>query len=282
MVLQRADLGRLLAGLVAVVAATFAAASSTARIARADAGAGPAAADLAAPQFSYPIGGMTGWDLSWPQCANGERPQGLINFAVIGVNGGKMFTKNDCLGDMFRWATAGRSIPQVYLNTNGLPGDWTSTANTCAKTDLPCQAYSYGYEGAAFAQRYAKAQGVDPLYWWLDVETGNAWTNDHFLNERVVRGAIEYLQATNHVVGIYSTPRQWGIIAGTFAPGLLNWTAGAANLAEAAARCSDRYAFGGGRVAVVQYISEHFDASYICPGTGIGRRALLPALAAEH
>ncbi len=239
------------------------------------------AADVSTPEFTYPIAGMTGWDISWPQCANHERPEGPINFAVIGVNGGKMFTKNDCLAEMFRYAGQGRTAPQVYLNVNGLPKDWTSASTVCAKTDIPCQAYMYGYEGAAFSHQFARSQGVDPMYWWLDVETGNAWSDQRFLNERAIGGAIDYLQSTHHVVGIYSTPSQWSRIAGGFAPGLMNWTAGAADLLEATTRCDPKYAFGGGRVVLVQYVSEHFDTSYSCPGTGVGRRALLPYLAAE-
>ncbi len=235
------------------------------------------ASDFSGSKFSYPIGGTTGWDISWPQCDNGERPQGPMNFSVIGVNGGKMFTTNDCLDEMFSWANNSRTLPQVYINTNGLPDGWVSPL--CAKTDLPCNAYHYGYEGAAFAHRYAKSQGADPQYWWLDVETGNHWTNDRFLNERVIAGAIEYLQATGHTLGVYSTPRQWGIIAGGYAPGLMNWTAGAADLAEATTRCTPKYAFGGGTVVLVQYVSEHFDTSYICPNTGVGRRATMPVVA---
>lgn len=249
---------------------------TTAVLARDDGTVSPAEVRL--PQYTYPLGGMTGWDISWPQCANGERPSGPINFGIIGVNGGKMFTKNDCLADMFRYAGQGRTVPQLYLNTNGLPKDWTSTSTICAKTDTACQAYMYGYEAAAFSHSYARAQGVDPLYWWLDVETANAWNTDKLLNERVIGGAIDYLQATNHVVGLYSTPYQWNRVAGTYAPGLMNWTAGAADLAQAATRCDPNYAFAGGRVVLVQYISEHFDMSYSCPGTGVGRRAFLPLL----
>ena len=281
MVMQRAPRLVRSLGLPLVFAlAAIAVAASGGMTARADSPAGPAnatASEFTGPQFSYPIGGTTGWDISWPQCDNGERPQGAMNFSIIGVNGGKMFTTNKCLKEMFSWANNGRTLPQVYVNTSGLPDGWTSPL--CAKTDLPCNAYNYGYEGAAFAHRYAKSQGVDPQYWWLDVETGNYWTADHFLNERVIAGAIEYLQETGHTLGLYSTPRQWGIIAGGYAPRLMNWTAGAADLAEATARCTPKYAFGGGTVVLVQYVSEHFDTSYICPNTGVGKRATMPILA---
>ena len=231
------------------------------------------------PQLLYLPVGTTGVDISWPQCHNGERPQGLLNFAIIGVNGGKMNTRNDCLAEMYRWGTRGRTVPQVYVNTNGLPADYANAA--CPPKDLYCNAYYYGYEGAAMAVAYARASYADPRQWWLDVETANAWGTDQALNGRVLGAMIEYLQATGHTLGVYSTPYQWGRIAGAFAPGLPVWTAGAANLSEAMTRCTERYAFGGGKVAMVQYISEHFDTSYVCPG-GIRPAAVVPGLAVSN
>jgi hypothetical protein len=232
------------------------------------------------PQLLYLPVGTTGVDISWPQCRNGERPQGLLHFAVLGVNGGKMNTRNDCLADMYRWGMGGRTIPQVYVNTNGLPADYTNKA--CPPKDVYCNAYYYGYEGAAMAVAYARASNADPRQWWLDVETGNAWGTDQFANGRVLLGLIEYLQATGHTLGVYSTPYQWGRIVGAaYAPGLPAWTAGAANLAEAMTRCTDRYAFGGGKVAMVQYISEHFDTNYVCPGA-IRTGAVIPGLTAAN
>jgi hypothetical protein len=189
-----------------------------------------------------------------------------------------MYTKDDCLGEMYRWASAGRTIPQVYMNTNSPPSTYTNKA--CDAKDEWCKAYEYGYEGAADAVKYARSQGADPRQWWLDVETGNFWSGDTTANSRVVGAAIEYLQATGHTVGVYSTPRQWGIIVGAFAPHLPVWTAGAADLLEAPTRCNDRFAFGGGKVAMVQYVSEHFDSNYICPDV-VHPRAVAPGLSAS-
>ena len=240
---------------------------------------GPAAAAFETPQLLYFPVNSIGVDISWPQCKTGERPAGPLNFAIIGVNGGKMYTKNDCLGDMWRWAMNARAVPQVYINTNGMPDGYKNAA--CDPKDTPCNAYQYGYEGAAMAVAYATQQGVSPRQWWLDVETGNFWTPDLFLNERVLRGAVEYLQDTGRALGIYSTPYQFGRIAGAYKPGLPVWTAGAADLAEARTRCTDKYAFGGGAVRLVQYVSEHFDTSYVCPG-GIELRSIVPGLSVSN
>lgn len=239
----------------------------------------PQAEALQGEALLYPLVGTTAWDISWPQCDNGERPTGPINFAVIGVNGGRMYTMNDCLGEMFRWASAGRTIPQVYMNTNSPPKTYKNA--DCQDTDEWCKAYQYGYEGAANAVKYARAQSADPRHWWLDVETGNFWSDDKVANSRVIIGAVEYLQATGHTVGVYSTPRQWGIIAGDYKPYLSAWTAGAADLLDAPTRCNDSYAFGGGKVAIVQYVSEHFDTNYICPDI-IHPRATAPGLATSN
>jgi len=144
-----------------------------------------------------------------------------------------------------------------------------------------CNAYQYGYNNAAAAVAYARSFGVELTYWWLDVETGNFWTDDVSLNSQTIRGTIAYLQSTGKVAGIYSTPRQFRIIAGTFAPGLPVWTAGAADVTEAMERCTPDYAFGGGKVQLVQYVSEHLDMSYVCPPAGAAHRTTVPNVAAD-
>lgn len=239
----------------------------------------PAGAEASAVQAGlYPTPGTIGWDISWPQCDDGTKPAGPVNFAIIGVNGGRMNTKNDCLREQFAWASTGRTIPQVYVNTSGMPDGYVHQG--CNESDLACNAYQYGHEGAAYAVTYARSQNVDPRVWWLDVETANFWTADKAMNARVLSGMIDYLQSTGHSLGVYSTPYQWGIIAGDFAPQLPVWTAGAADLAEAPTRCTDRYAFGGGKVAMVQYVSEVFDTNYFCHNT-LPPKVIAPLIAAE-
>jgi hypothetical protein len=226
--------------------------------------------------------GVMGWDISWPQCPTREVPQGQVAFAIIGVSDGRPYTENDCFLDQFTWAVNNsQSTPQIYMNIAGLPDGWTSPA--CATDDLPCQAYYYGKGAAEYAVNSAVRYDADAPMWWLDVETANHWTTDWFLNERAVKGAIEYLETTGHTVGIYSTPRVWGLLMGSYAPGVPVWTAGADDLQSAPDRCSAGYAFGGGPVIMVQYVSEHLDANYSCVmPSWPGRRALtFPMIAGD-
>lgn len=218
---------------------------------------------LSGRPFLPPPTGVMGWDISWPQCPTGEVPPGEVAFVVVGVSGGRPYTENECFLQQLSWAVeASQSTPQIYMNIAGLPDGWTNPA--CATDDLPCQAYYYGKGAAEYALATARTADADSPTWWLDVETANQWTPDAFLNERVVKGAIEYLQSTGHQVGIYSTPRVWGLLMGSYQPALPVWTAGAADLQSAPDRCSPAYAFGGGPVVMVQYVSEHLDANFTC------------------
>lgn len=216
---------------------------------------------------TLPPPGAVGFDISWPQCG-GPYPAGPLAFGVVGVNHGKANTKNPCLRSQFRWAASGGATPGVYLNLNSPPkGTYSSLigpGGRCRPGDAGCVAYNYGYNAAAFAMAYARSQGAVTSEWWLDVETMNTWSADVRVNARVIQGAIDYLQRKNASVGVYSTPYQWREIAGRYAPGLPVWTAGAESLAEAKSRCSPAYAFGGGRVVLVQYV-EQFDTNYRCP-----------------
>jgi hypothetical protein len=230
--------------------------------------------------FLPPALGVMGWDISWPQCPSSEVPAGQVAFVVIGVSDGRPYTENDCFLQQFTWAVQNsQSTPQIYMNIAGLPDGWTSPA--CDTDDLPCQAYYYGKGAAEYAVASAEKYDANAPMWWLDVETANHWTTDQFLNERAVKGAIEYLKATGHTVGIYSTPRVWGLLMGSYAPALPVWTAGADDLQVAPDRCSASYAFGGGPVVMVQYVSEHLDANYSCVmPSWPGRRAhILPMIA---
>lgn len=205
--------------------------------------------------------GSSGYDISWPQCPNSV-PAPSFTFAIIGVTGGKAFTENACLAQQVRWAQSGTALPEVYTNVNGMPAGWTNSH--CAETDVYCNAYYYGKESAAHAVAYAQANRADLSTWWLDVETENYWTPDQFSNARVIAGAIEYLRGTGHIVGLYSTPFQWRLIAGDYTPGLPSWSAGAEDYAEAQTRCTPKYAFGGGFVKLVQYIDNGFDNNFAC------------------
>ena len=207
------------------------------------------------------ISGTDGYDISWPQC-NDKEPASPFNFAIIGVTGGKAMTTNDCFNRQWEWANSGNVQAQVYINVNGLPLSYVDWG--CPAGDRNCFAYGFGRATADQAVAYARTHGADPKMWWLDVEQMNYWSPDKLQNAFVIRGAMEGLQAAGKDVGVYSTPYQWNEIAGQYAPRLPVWTAGADDRTDAQGRCTEKYAFGGGQVKLVQYIFANFDTNWAC------------------
>ncbi|HEY4670120.1 MAG TPA: hypothetical protein VIH05_10130 [Tepidiformaceae bacterium] len=216
---------------------------------------------------TLPDAGSVGYDISWPQC-DGSYPQQPVAFGIVGVNGGRAYTRNRCLESQWRWASEAAGEAGVYINLNypkqRTLGTVTGPAGTCTRDDRYCQAYNYGYNAARSSISYARAAGVETSNWWLDIETMNYWSDDKWLNRVVIAAAIDHLLEQRMNVGIYSTPYQWGVIAGDYAPGLPVWTAGALGLEGAKARCNSQYAFGGGTVRMVQWV-ETYDMNYVCP-----------------
>ena len=152
-----------------------------------------------------------GYDFSWPQCA-GPTSSHITNLPapgatnVIGVDGGKIFAKNNCLVDLLKWA---KSKPiQLYANT-GNPGPTVYSPSGRVASQIsgwpipsrdrdnsnrpkPCTdkapdsvncAYDYGYKGAKASYAHAVAAfraagiGYSPaaVNWWLDLESSNTW-----------------------------------------------------------------------------------------------------------
>lgn len=214
---------------------------------------------------------VPGFDISWPQCGKAY-PPGPVAFAVIGINNGRPFTANPCFVHQYQWASRVEKRPAVYVNTDfpkpGRVEALSGPYGRCAETDDWCRGYNYGYNLAREVVLRAESLRVAPSHWWLDVETGNYWSSDVQNNSQVIRGAIDYFKERRLPVGIYGTPYQWRLIAGTWAsPGIPIWTAGAQGLAGAMARCTPAYAFAGGTVVMVQYYDWGFDTNYICPGS---------------
>jgi hypothetical protein len=210
---------------------------------------------------------LVGYDISWPQC-DGPYPRNYASIGIIGVNGGKPFTGNRCLESQWDWLGQYSARDAVYINLDypkavNIHQLW-GPAGFCGLDDLSCRTYNYGWNSAKDSLTRAKRAGIQTNEWWLDVETMNHWSEYRGLNERVIAGAIEYLQSRGLDVGIYSTPYQWGVIAGGYSPGLPVWTAGAENFLEAVSRCDNpKYAFAGGAVELVQYV-ETYDTNVIC------------------
>jgi hypothetical protein len=209
-----------------------------------------------------------GFDISWPQCGQGY-PTSAFDFAGVGVTRGQPLTANPCLADEFRWATSARAggFPQLYVNL-----DLDGVANgrrSCDVNDHPCRAYNYGASTVDAAVSYADSQGVRAPYWWLDVETANAWSTQNLdWNAAVIRGAIEAMQARGLNVGIYSSSDQWHLIAGDYRPAVPSWSAVYTQRGAAPGYCGDSTSFTAGPVLMVQYSDQGFDQDYVCPAGG--------------
>ena len=57
----------------------------------------------------------SGYDVSYPQCKS-ELPTKPVGFAIVGLNGGKPFTKNKCFASQWEWALSHDAVA-VYINT---------------------------------------------------------------------------------------------------------------------------------------------------------------------
>ncbi|MGO4586964.1 hypothetical protein AB4Z38_24245 [Arthrobacter sp. 2RAF6] len=230
-------------------------------------------------------GVVLGSDISWPQCGGGL-PFGQA-FGIVGVNGGRPGTANPCFAEQLGWASGsagGTSQPAaaVYVNTANPAGygAWWPRSDaevgvrgrnpygSCDGTASAACAYLYGY-GMAF-DAFTRYGVPDPAkrLWWLDVETGNAWSWDTVANAADIEGMAAFLQSMGAQVGIYSTSYQFGVIAGRLHPdsnlnGLKSWLAGATSPESAAELCSAPPLTAGGVVVLTQFTTD-FDYNYSC------------------
>jgi hypothetical protein len=203
-----------------------------------------------------------GYDVSWPQCGQNLPSVGSIH--IVGINDGRAFSTNPCLTAQGRWAGSSAS---VYLNLNYPPDssrDMTGPAGSCSSANTSCQAYNYGANAVTFSVNAARAAGVSGAVWWLDVETGNAWSSSTSANDQVIRGALAQLAADKLTAGIYSTTYQWRVIAGTWTPDVPEWVpSGSASASGAASTCGKRY-FTSGATWLVQYANASLDGDIAC------------------
>jgi len=212
--------------------------------------------------------GATGFDISWPQCG-GALPSGGA-FTVVGVNDGKAFTHNPCFASEV--ASVGPTL-SVYMNLDAPPAGssegLTGPAGACTGNNTGCIAYNYGYNAAMDSVGTAAAAGVTAGMWWLDIETANTWDSNQFNNSRTIQGALDALTQAGAVAGIYSTPHQFGIIAGSYAPATPLWVATGSVQATAVDYCSPDHAFAGGTPWLTQFQSGGvpYDQDYACPVT---------------
>jgi hypothetical protein len=230
-----------------------------------------------------------GLDVSYPQC--GDPLPDAFGFAIVGVNGGRVYKANPCFGpergsSQLEWAGP---EAELYLNT-GNPGPRDSlhwpvgqdVPRSCDAADvdsLDC-AYVYGWNAAhdAYARVLAAYvalgwadAGATTLpqqsAWWLDVEDANSWRRDDERNISALQGMVDALAALDIAeIGFYSTPRLWDRITGGtdhFAA-YPAWHAGASDEADARRRCDEEEAFTGGDLRMVQWVEDRLDHNLRC------------------
>jgi hypothetical protein len=233
---------------------------------------------------SKPGGGpkvARGYDISYPQC-NSAFPANPA-FAIVGVNGGRVFSANTCLAAEIAWG--GGAAAELYANT-GNPGPalssfWPNGQTSprfcdAANPDTADCAYDYGWNAAQqsfqTAQSAYASLGISAspaaTRWWLDVETANSWRTNTSLNVAALQGEFDYLTTTRVAnIGFYSTTSQWNTITGrskVFSPAP-SWGAGSPSEKAARSLCATTVtSFTGGRLAMVQYIYQGFDANVRC------------------
>jgi hypothetical protein len=229
-----------------------------------------------------PKASQRGYDVSYPQCG-GSLPSNPA-FAIVGVNGGRVFSVNSCLAAEISWG--GGAAAGLYANT-GNPGPALSSfwpagqtsPRLCAAADPDTADCAYDYGWNAAQQSFQTAQSAysslglvtspAATSWWLDVETGNSWRDDNpALNVASLQGEFDYLASVGVTQrGFYSTTVQWNAITGgstVFSPAP-SWGAGSPSEKAARSLCaSTTTSFTGGRLAMVQYTYQGFDADVRC------------------
>jgi len=233
-----------------------------------------------------------GIDISYPQCSS--TPDIVPSFAIIGVNGGTAVKSNPCFEEQMAWAatsTGSSEQPKTALYVNiGNPGPgpntvWWPSANatrdgvkianpkgTCKGLAGVACAYVYGYQMALDDQGRIGDRSASSFTWWIDVEASNTWSSkDLAANAASITGMAVYLKSIGAPVGLYSTPYQWKLIAGTTPSTsslskLPSWLAGAKSATDAAARCGGTALTSGGRISMVQWINSAgtLDYNYSC------------------
>jgi hypothetical protein len=251
---------------------------------------------LAAPAAATEPAAGPGHDISHPQCG-AEMPDGST-FGIVGLNQGRPFSTNPCLGEQYEWAVGRPGSAAIYVNTgNPAPRSdyyWPRSGrrdpalcrDNSSTTDPGC-AYNYGWHAAANAMATGKkrlGRGVLGHTWWLDVETSNTWNGDGASNTALLQGMYDYLRSHGVAeVGLYSTGYQWKKITGGYTAATADryraawdgqlvadfplheaplWIATAAGSGTARKRCAT--SFTGGPTTMVQFVKDGFDTNLTC------------------
>ena len=207
-----------------------------------------------------------GYDPSYPQCVDPHFPVSAA-FAIVGVNGGKAFTRNECAGQQWRSA-----IPDdrraVYLNSGYNPDNERFVDGPCRRRGEALRAapeertaYAIGCAEASHSLRVMAEAGIArPLVCWVDVERYNSWDEVNLdLNRFALQGLFDLLAGRGCRVGVYSTYAEWEEITGNWRTAAVagNWVA----LARPDEACGGR-GFSGAPVWLVQELATWRQADY--------------------
>lgn len=231
-----------------------------------------------------------GYDISYPQCKQGDRPLPGANFSVVGINNGRAFTTNPCFGRQWSKAVKPRSL---YVNSGYYPPNLVLVGDGCRRTaqrNMPAadtahrDAYMIGCGEAEHALGVARRAGADSAtMWWIDVESSNSWDDqDVTLNRNSLLGEIERLDAEGITVGLYSSAKEWNeITRGWRAPWVrANWFPTSKPMGEVCAQPG----FSGAPVWLVQETvpapDPVVDVDHVCAATTAPSARSAPAGAA--
>ena len=137
-----------------------------------------------------------GVDVSWPQCDG--IPSLAAGFAIVGVNGGRPFTDNPCLGQQVAYAKQ-RSGYSAYLNLDAPRGE---------------DPKSYGARRSPRRAGARKRAGCTCRRSGSTSKSSTTGRRDAATNVGVINGAATALQSTRLTVGLYSSVPMWQDITG--------------------------------------------------------------------
>lgn len=163
--------------------------------------------------------GTMGYDVSYPQCGIAA-PHG--SFAIVGVNGGRPFSYNNCLAAEYA-AAPNNPFPSLYINAAYSGAYRRDISTACANLSAAIAgsrgqrlSWAIGCSEAETSINFAGQQGITGVaMWWIDVETSNSWSSSNLtLNQYAIQGAVTRLSQIGLQVGIYSSPSSWATITG--------------------------------------------------------------------
>ena len=198
--------------------------------------------------------GSNGSDIGYPNCAT-KVP--ALDFGIVGVTGGLVYSHNNCLGSEAKKFNNLSFYVNTGLNTSSSSAYYAQAQAGC-NGDANCAAYSYGYNAAIDAFNYSRSVGVNTGRWWLDVETSNTWSSSAVQNQKSLQGEYDALLASGAaMVGVYGTTAQWQSVTGGWQNNWPNWGATTWTTAKQAQTYCTGHQFTGGPSLLMQYKSRH-------------------------